>query len=96
MGINLKEVFDKFEDDYGRDEDIAVRLSGRPDLNAFMLLDQLQPESADMISASEHDEFFLSIDCEKLAEVITEEQVRDLVRCGVMYSDGYESLTMYS
>jgi hypothetical protein len=49
-----------------------------------------------MISASEHDEFYLSVDCEALAKVATPEIIRDLTRCGVRYDEDLDSLCMFS
>lgn len=77
-------------------ESIESPRTKRPDLHAFLVLDELQPGKRDIISAAEHDEFWLDIDCEKLAEVITEDQVRDLVRCGIRYDDENESLCMFA
>jgi hypothetical protein len=86
-----------FIDEYLEFEHIENKLSSRPDLHAFLLLDKLQPAPGrDIISASEHDEFYLSIDCRELEKVITQDQVLELYRCGVMYSDDCETLSMFS
>jgi len=69
------------------------RLSQRPDLHVFQLLDQLVPSSHDIISGAEHDVIWLEVSVEDLAAVITDEQVLDLARCGVMYNE--ESLRMF-
>lgn len=96
MSIDLKETFEKYNDDFLRSQDIATPLSKRPDLHAFLLLDQICPGAQDIVSASAHDEFWLSIDCAQLAEVITEDQVRDLIRCGVRYHAEYGALCMFA
>lgn len=93
--INLQAAFEKHEEEYLKFERIESPQSKRPDMHAFMLLDRLMPEAGDMISASEHDEFFLGIDCEELAKVITDDQVRELARCGVRYSD-FDCLCMWA
>lgn len=65
--------------------------SKRPDLHAFLVLDELLPakEKQDVIGGASHDEIYLAFDLESLAPVATPEIVRDLVRCGVRYdSDG--------
>lgn len=95
MSINLRETFEKYEDEYLKFDRVQVQMSGRPDLHAFLLLDQIQPGKRDVVSAAEHDEIWLDIDCEALAEQITEEQVCELVRCGVRYDDGPESLALF-
>lgn len=96
MGINLKETFDKFDDEFLDFERVESPLSNRPDLHAFLLLDQLCPGDKDMICAAEHDEFWLSIDTDALASVATEEQIRDLIRCGIRFDDDVDSLCMFA
>ena len=72
------------------------RLSQRPDLHVFLLLDQLVPGSRDIIAGAEHDVIWLEVSVEDLAAVITEEQILDLARCGVMYHNETESLRMFA
>lgn len=83
------------EDEFLKFESIENPRHPRPDLCAFLLLHELQPEATDMISASAHDEFFLSIDVGKLGKVISQEDVVTLVRCGVRYSE-YDCLAMFT
>lgn len=85
---NISAVFDKFDDEYLKFDRVEHKLSNRPDLHAFLMLDSLLPGSGDMVAAAAHDEIFLDIDLDELsATSVTEEQVRDLVRCGVRESD---------
>jgi hypothetical protein len=95
VAMNLSETFDKFDDDYIKFELIENKLSSRPDLHAFILLNQLVPGNRDMVSAAEHDEIYLDVSIDDLAEVITEQQVQELVRCGVRYDDGLDCLCMF-
>ena len=101
--MTLDELEAKFsaanDEEYIQFDRVKNKRSARADLHAFLLLDELQPHIAgdgngDMVSAAEHDEFYLCIDTEKLAEVITDEQIIELVRCGVMYSEA--SLMMFA
>ena len=93
---NLEELFDKHDDEYLEFERIQNKLSSRPDIHAFILLNSLvQSDSRDMVSAAEHDEIFLDVDPEELAQVATEEQIVDLIRCGVRYSAEHDSLAMF-
>ena len=94
--LNLAEVFEKFDDDYIKFERIENKLSGRPDLHAFLLLDKLMPGTRDMVSAAEHDEIYLDVDCEKLAEVASEHDILALTRCGVRYDEDTDSLCMFA
>lgn len=80
--------------DYMRFDRVNHKLSQRADLHAFLLLDKLQPGHDNIVACSVHDEISLSIDVEDLNEVITDEQVLDLIRCGVRYGE-YDHLMMY-
>jgi hypothetical protein len=91
---NLREFFVEHQDEYLKFDRIKDKLSQRPDLHAFLLLDRLVPGTHDMVSAAEHDEVWLDVDPEKLCTVATEEQLIDLHRCGVRCFDG--SLCMFA
>lgn len=88
--MNLDNVFDKFNDDYGNFADVTEKLHNRPDLCAFLILDRLVPGKSDMVDSAEHDEISLEVDTDALAAVATEEDIQNLVRCGVGFSnEGY-------
>lgn len=96
--LDLEAVFEKFdsdhEDEFLRFERIEHKLSRRPDIHAFLLLDKLVPGDRDMVAGAKHDEISLDVEVEELAKVATEEDIRDLVRCGVML-DGGSYLSMF-
>ncbi len=92
----LVEWFERHNDEYLNFEKVEVKRSGRADLHTFILLDSLVPGSRDIIAASEHDEFYLSIRPEELAPVVTPEQIVELVRCGIRYDKQYSCLTMFA
>ena len=81
----LRELFQKYErDEYLKfDERVEPKRSKRADLHAFLLLDELVPGARDIVACAEHDEIYLDVDLRDLAKVATEEQVIELVRCGV-------------
>jgi hypothetical protein len=87
-----------FEDEYGQFDRIKEdKPSSRKDLCAFIKLDHLVPPAykwEDIVTGSEHDEFFLSPDMDKFAKVATETDVLYLVRCGVMFSE--DGMSMFS
>lgn len=87
-------MFDEFEDEFLKFDRVKEKFSQRADLHAFILLDKLVPGDRDMVSAAEHDEFYLSIDPEELAKVATKDQLRDLHRCGIR-NDG-DGLCMFA
>lgn len=80
----LDELFEKHADEYLNKGEIK----GPKDLAAFNRLHELVPSDKDIVSASEHDEYWLSIEPEDFAAAATEEDVIFLCRCGVMYADG--------
>lgn len=88
---------DDHEDEFLADEDIKPerRLHARPDINAFLLLDKLFPGDRDMVSAAEHDEIFLDVEPWELMKVASEEDLLDLIRCGVFYDSDHDSLAMF-
>jgi len=95
--INISKMFEKYEDDYLKFERVENKLHPRPDICAFLLLDKLLPqEGQDLITAAQHDIYYLDIDCEKLAEVATELDIMTLARCGVHYDNETDSLAMYA
>lgn len=101
--MKLKEMIKLFERDDVMDEEflkfhrVTDRLSNRPDLHAFLLLDRLVPgETRDIIDGAEHDEFFLSVTPEQLAAVATPERVLELIRCGVRYDRDVDGLAMFA
>ena len=87
--IDLEEVFEKFEGEFLEFDRVENKLHERPDIHAFILLHSLAPGKHRMVDWAEHDEIGLETNCDKLAAVATEEQIRDLHRCGVRYDDGH-------
>lgn len=88
----LIELFKKHDDKFLEKPEGERRI----DLDAFNLLDKLLPRKHDMISASEHDEFFLSVRLDELAEVISEDEVIFLTQCGARIDDYESGLCFFS
>jgi hypothetical protein len=93
--MNLEEMFDKCEDEYIKFDRVENKRSNRPDLHAFLLLDELMPGTRDMVSAAEHDEIYLDIDVEAFRSIATEQNVIELSRCGVRYDDDLDCFCMF-
>jgi len=92
----IRDIFKKYEDEFLRFEDVKERPYGnRPDLHAFMLLDKLVPGKRDMVSAAEHDEIWLDVDTTDLEGIATEDQIVELIRCGVRYDEDTDSLALF-
>jgi hypothetical protein len=92
----MKDLFAKFETEYLKFDRIEHKMSTRPDLHAFMLLDVLVPGTEDMVSYATHDEITLSVEPKELEKIATENQLRDLHRCGVRHSTGFDTLEMFT
>ena len=90
----ISERFEQFNEDYIQFDRVENKLSTRPDLHAFILLNNLFPRDSDMISASAHDEFFLDVEEEEI-KTLTDEQILELTRCGVRYGE-YGCLCMFA
>ena len=92
------EIHDRFEavtDDYLKFDRVENKLSTRSDIHAFILLNEIFPGTRDMVCASGHDNIWLDVgseDCDKL----TDDQVLELVRCGVMFDEESGSLSMFT
>jgi hypothetical protein len=91
----LIDTFEKYDDDFLCDLKVPVTLrpTGRHDLNAFLMLNNLVPGTGSFVSCAEHDEIWLDVDLEELAKVISDKQIHWLVCLGIR-CDG-ESLAMF-
>lgn len=101
MTIDIEATFKKFDGEYIKFERIENPPSRSPDIVAFLLLDKLVPCKADtnIIRAVERGQFYmlhLRSDIRKLADAASEADILMLVRCGVMYDEGAECLSMFA
>lgn len=96
--FDLKEFFDRHSDaEYLKFDRVENPLHARPDIHAFLLLDMLAPEPGrNMVCSACHDKFYLEPYPDKVLATATEENLIDLIRCGVMYSEEDESFWMFS
>jgi len=73
--------------EYNQFKRIGRIRSNRPDLHAFLLLDELFPRPGmDIVGCAEHDEIWLNVSDEQLAS-LTDEQILELTRCGVRHDE---------
>lgn len=88
----MEMLFEKHEDQY------LVKPNGDPrrDIDAFNAIDKLCPSNGDMISCAEHDEFWLSVEPEKLASLAEEETIIFLIQCGVRYDNDTQSFAFFA
>lgn len=74
---------------------VENKRSQRPDLHAFLLLDELFPfPGRDMVASASHDEIWLDVSGDDI-ESLTDEQIIELNRCGVRYCEEHDSLCMF-
>lgn len=92
--MNVQELFEKYEDEYHKFDLVQNKLSQRADLHAFLLLDLIVPGKCDIVSSAEHDEIWLGVSLEEL-ESATEEQILELIRCGVRLDSSNDALAMF-
>ena len=95
----LEEVFLKHSDKYaefdGMDKDSPNRLHSSPDICGLLILDRLAPITTwntSRILLCNGSGAYLRVDLEVLTESATEQDVEDLLRCGIRYSIGYDHL----
>ena len=93
--IDLGKAFDDADDQYLKFERIEAPPCARPDLCAFLKLNELVPGKIDIVSAAEHDEIYLEVSPDALAKVATFEDVVYLSRCGVRFSPDTDCLAMF-
>lgn len=91
----FESLFEKHNSEYIKFGKIENPIGNRPDLCALMMLNSYFPnDCSDMISNCEHDCFYLDIDCEKLAKLISEDDIITLIRCGVIFDEAHICLKM--
>lgn len=85
----LHEKFEQFmeNDEYLNFDKVENKHSKRADLHAFIMLDKLFPSHMNIVECSEHDEIWLEIEEDDLL-TLTDDQILELVRCGLMYEYG--------
>lgn len=93
--MDIAELFKEHNDEYLKFGRIKNKRSSRWDLHAFLVLDELFPCDGNMniISGAESERIELDIDTDNI-EKLTEDQIVELLRCGVLYDDDKGSLYM--
>ncbi len=91
----MVELFRLWDDDYDLDfNDVQGKHSKRADVHILVTLDKILPDDGgqDLISCHVNDMLYLNVEPEELAPLITEEQLKDLVRAGLGYDDVTDSV----
>ena len=84
---DIHALFEKYEDEYSTFDKVENKRSKYKDLHAFLLLEELFPDGYTMIDWAGHDEIAISPNYEELAAAATEEQILELIRCGLYLED---------
>lgn len=95
--LNLKELYEKHNEEFLRYNKIKNPMHRQVDLNAFLMLDKIAPlnNDRDIIAYAAYDEITLAFDPKKVAENATEQEIIDLIRCGVRYDTDEECFIMF-
>jgi len=100
-------LFERHKDEFLKFDRVTEPRCSRPDLHAFIRLHELvqsaadadyearNKHKADIISGAEHDQIWLSVDIDRFREVMTDELVIELSRCGVFYDTDINCLSMF-
>jgi len=93
--MDIQERFDLVNEEFLKFERVSNTRSSRADLHAFLLLDEIFPQTdRDMVCAAAHDEIWLDVEGYDLGD-LTDEQILELTRCGVRYDAGDDCLAMF-
>ena len=91
----MHEKFEAVNDDFLKFEKVENKLSTRPDIHAFILLNQIFPDKRDIICAASHGVIWLDVEGEQI-QTLSDSQILELVRCGVIHDEENESLSMFT
>lgn len=87
--MTIAERFEMVDGEHCNFDLIENKRSDRPDLHAFLLIDELFPSPGNNVIASasiDTEELYLDVDFHQI-EGLTDEQILELVRCGVSYDE---------
>lgn len=93
--MNANELANRLDGTNLKFEDTIVpqdRFSEDPSVHAIVLLDKL---TGDAIAGADHDVIYLTTNLEALAKVITEQQILQLIACGVFYNIEADCLSIF-
>jgi hypothetical protein len=88
--LDLDEIFERHSDEYIEFDRVENKRHPAPDIHVFLKLYEMCPPETprDIVCGASNDEIYLDTDTEKFAEIATEADVIELIRCGVRYGDG--------
>ncbi len=93
--MKINDRFESFMDDFCKFELVQNKRSGRSDVHAFMLLDELFPNEGRLVVVASSDEIILEIGDDEI-ESLRDSDILELVRCGVRYDSHRCGLMMFN
>jgi len=94
ISISIEQLFDKYDAEYNKFDRIEYKFNVRPIMHALVILVKLIPVDYSIINTVLDNNIYFHTNEVSLLKVITEDQVRDLCRCGVYYDTYDNSLVM--
>ena len=94
--MTLGERFEKYAEENLDFDSIKQKFSQRDDVHALVLLDRLLPGNGELIGKTDYYGFYLDIEPEELNAIITDEQIKELLACGVSYFEDRDALYMFT
>lgn len=92
--LTINDIY-KHHEEYLKFDRVENPLHPRPDICALLMLDKIMPKSSgNIISDAFHEEVFLAVDVDTFLIIATEEEVIDLIRCGITYNAHYNKLCL--
>lgn len=91
----LRKRFDQFADDFSGFDQVENKRSAHSDIHAFIRLNEILPSHGRIIAAAEHDIIYLNVDVEEFEAIVTDDQILELSRCGVMCDEEGDGLGMF-
>lgn len=89
----LEEIFEKYHHEDCEFGNIPNPKHVRPDICAMLMIDEIQSRNdsqrrTGMISWAGHDKIHFDVNVVEFSEVVTKNEVIDLIRCGVFLENG--------
>lgn len=94
--MKLHDRFKQFAEDYLEFKEAKNPRSPRPDVHVLIMLAEMFPADRDLISAAEHDQYWLDVDCDEFNKLVTDDQLRDMIRAGLMHCNDTDSLSFFA
>jgi len=96
--MNIYKAFERHNEEFLKFEDIPNKRSKYRDVHAFLLIEKILPDDDEpkIVSSSGSSEIWLSVDVHELSKLVSEEDVLELVRCGIRYDSNKHSLSMFT